>query len=156
MYVIASVPELMVVIPVERGLRRTDEESLAFEKGFSQGVEKVYSIHIQEIQACKTALKNDPTNYWSWNKVALLQASFDLNAAIQFCTAGIKTTSHLTQLLVGTNLYAAKGDYSAAMDALLLNPRLMSEKIHLKLKEAQNSHERLASLSDSERSSLEE
>jgi tetratricopeptide (TPR) repeat protein len=73
----------------------------------------------QAIPMYQDAMKKDPMNYWLWyNLCRVYAASNDLDGAIHACELGIKkSTSNPSPLMALTNLYAAKGDYKAAINA---------------------------------------
>jgi len=71
----------------------------------------------ESIRMSQDAIEKAPRNYWLWHNLCRLYASINsLDEAIQACELGMKRASdNPSPLMELTNLYAAKGDYKAAV-----------------------------------------
>jgi tetratricopeptide (TPR) repeat protein len=65
----------------------------------------------------KDAIDKEPLNYWLWHNICREYAEINnLNEAIHLCELTIKKfDANPSPLMELTNLYAAKGDYKAAI-----------------------------------------
>src|SRR5436190_16104063 len=83
------------------------------------------------ISTLQDAIDKEPINYWLWHDLCGLHiAANSLNGAIHACEIGIKQSGkNPSPLLELTNLYVAKGDYSAAvttgMQLLKIKPAIL-------------------------------
>jgi tetratricopeptide (TPR) repeat protein len=69
------------------------------------------------IRMSQDAIDKEPLNYWLWHNLCRLYAATNnLSGAIHACELGIKKTAiNPSPLMELSNLYAAKGDYKAAI-----------------------------------------
>lgn len=69
------------------------------------------------ISMVQAAIGKEPLNYWLWHALCVLYAAQnDLDGAIEACKTGVeKSPSNPSPLMELMNLYAARGDYEAAM-----------------------------------------
>lgn len=69
------------------------------------------------ISMIQVEIGKEPLNYWLWHALCILYATQnDLDGAIEACKTGIqKSPSNPSPLMELMNLYAANGDYKAAM-----------------------------------------
>ena len=69
------------------------------------------------IGLCQDAIDKEPLNYWLWHNLCRLYTTTNnLDGAIHACELGIKKSgANPSPLMELTNLYAAKGDYKAAI-----------------------------------------
>jgi serine/threonine protein kinase len=71
----------------------------------------------RRIRMWQDAIDKEPLNYWLWNNLCrLYSATNNLDEAIRACELGItKSRTNPSPLMELANLYAAKGDYKAAI-----------------------------------------
>jgi hypothetical protein len=69
------------------------------------------------IQDYEVAVKLDPMNYWLWRNLCLAhRRNNDLDTAVTTCLSGILAyPTSPSPLMVLSNLYAIKGDFSSAI-----------------------------------------
>jgi tetratricopeptide (TPR) repeat protein len=93
----------------DREIELSDKSSVALEQDTSDD--------IHSIQIWQDAIDKEPLNYWLWRDLCRGYASMNnLDGAILACQLGIKKSrANPSPLMELTNLYAAKGDYKAAI-----------------------------------------
>ena len=92
------------------------------------------------IQMLQDVIDKEPLNYWLWRDLCRLYAATNnLDGAIQACELGIKKSSaNPSPLMELTNLYAAKGDYKAAITTGMQVIKVKPAILQLKLKGSRN------------------
>lgn len=76
-----------------------------------------YEEHDKAIQRYQNAINEDPMNYWLWYNLCKIHIGTDnLEGAILACESGAdKFPTSPSPLMMLSNLYAAKGDYTGAI-----------------------------------------
>lgn len=109
------------------------------------------------IRMLQDAIDKEPLNYWLWHNLCREYAAMkNLDGAIDACELGIKkSVTNPSPLMELTNLYAAKGDYKAAITTgeqlLKVRPAILL----LALKDSKNPMITPTSLENNLKSSLE-
>jgi serine/threonine protein kinase len=106
-------------------LNSSEENYTKFHHKFGphqQPVSKVPTVeplsdYDQSIRMSQDAIDKEPLNYWLWHNLCRLYTETNnLDGAIHACEFGIKKSgANPSPLMELTNLYAAKGDYKAAI-----------------------------------------
>jgi tetratricopeptide (TPR) repeat protein len=94
------------------------------QSSLSSSIRPASTINVSDVLSIKpnismvqVAIEKEPLNYWLWHALCTLYAAQnDLDGAIEACKTEIqKSPSNPSPLMELMNLYAANGDYEAAM-----------------------------------------
>ena len=109
------------------------------------------------IRMLQDAIDKEPLNYWLWHNLCRVYAATNnLDGAIHACELGIKKSdTNPSPLMELTNLYAAKGDYKAAITTGMQLLKVKPVILLLALKDSKNPLITPTSLENKLKSSLE-
>jgi tetratricopeptide (TPR) repeat protein len=92
------------------------------------------------VQMFQDAVDKEPLNYWLWRNLCTRHAmTNNLDEAIHICELGAKKSdANPSPLMELTNLYAAKGDYKAAIETGMQLLKMKSAILLLALKDSKD------------------
>jgi tetratricopeptide (TPR) repeat protein len=116
------------------------EIELSFETASEVRMEEFTVDDDHSSRMLQDAMDKDSLNYWLWHDLCRLYAATNnLDGAIHACELEIKKSGdNPSPLMELTNLYAAKGDYKAAIKAEMSLLKIKSVILLLALKESKN------------------
>jgi tetratricopeptide (TPR) repeat protein len=131
----------MIRVPIEdTSITSVIDLELSIEPASEVTMEEPTWDDDRSIRMLQDAIDKDPLNYWLWHDLCRLYAATNnLDGAILACELEIKKSGdNPSPLMELTNLYAAKGDYKAAIKTGASLLKIKPVILLLALKESKN------------------
>jgi len=123
---------------------------------YKADLETAYMEQGNAIRACRDGIVKEPKNFWLWKNLVKLLAVVDIETALLSCEEAIKKHRHFAPSIMAVILYAAKGEYVRAIEAMRnIRGKTLDQGLKEALKDGKDTGSAFGLPSPEERDSLE-